>query len=205
MKELTENAKKVLTYISKFQSENGYSPSIPEIMRATGIQSNRGVSIQLDKLQNLGYIFRDKNSRRAIKILSIPDTVLNQMVKVPLVGSIHAGDPNIAEQHIDGYIDLSITEVNGRSDAFLLEVKGDSMTRAGYEEGDLVIVVPELRPKNGDVVVAYLPEDESATLKRFKQVDGYIALIPDSYNPKYQPIIGREFSIQGKVIGKLSN
>lgn len=205
MRDLTENAKKVLSFVSKFQTENGYSPSIPEIMRGTGIKSNRGVSIQLDRLQSLGFIHRDKQARRAIKILSSSVAEINQMVKVPLVGSIHAGEPNFAEQHIEEYFDLSMTEVHGRTDAFLLEVKGDSMTKAGFEEGDLAIVVPEPRPQNGDVVVAYIPDEEAATLKRFKNVDSYVALIPDSYNPKYKPIIGREFSIQGKVIGKLSN
>lgn len=205
MADLNENSKKVLNFVSKFQSENGYSPSIPEIIAGTGIKSNRGVSIQLEKLQSLGYIKRDKQARRAIKILSNPFTNVTETIKIPLVGTIHAGSPSLAEQNIERYVDVSITDVHGRSDAFLLEVKGDSMTRAGYNHGDLAIVVPESMPNNGDIVVAFFENEETATLKRFKKMDNYVVLMPESYNSEHKPIITQEVSIQGKVLGKLSN
>ena len=205
MAQLTENSQKVLAFVSKFQSENGFSPSIPEIMGGTGIKSNRGVSIQLDKLQNLGFIYRDKNSRRAIKILSNPLTLVTETVRIPLVGEIRAGQPNYAQEQIEEYRDVPITEVHGRTDAFLLRVIGDSMNMAGFNENDLAIVVPDPMPNNGDVVVAFFPNEETATLKRFKRIDNYVVLMPESYNPKYEPIITQEVSIQGKVLGKLTD
>jgi repressor LexA len=205
MGQLTENSQKVLAFVSKFQSENGFSPSIPEIINGTGIKSNRGVSIQLDKLQGLGFIHRDKNARRAIKILSNPLTRVTETARIPVVGQIRAGQPIYAEQQIEEYRDVSITDIHGRTDAFLLRVIGDSMTRAGFNQGDLAIVVPESVPSNGDIVVAFFPDEETATLKRFKRMDNYIVLMPESYNPIYKPIITQEVSIQGKVLGKLTN
>jgi repressor LexA len=205
MTNLNDNTKKVLNFVSKFQSDNGYSPSIPEIVNSTGIKSNRGVSIQLEKLQNLGYIKRDKQARRAIKILSNPFTNITETIKIPLVGVIRAGNPSLADQNIERYVNVSITDVHGRLDAFLLEVKGDSMTRAGFNQGDLAIVVPESMPNNGDIVVAFFENEETATLKRFKKMDNYVVLMPESYNSEYKPIITQEVSIQGKVLGKLSN
>lgn len=205
MYQMTDNTTKVLNFVSKFQIENGYSPSIPEIMGATGIKSNRGVSLQLDKLQSWGFIFREKQSRRAIKVLSNPISEEVQTVKVPLLGEIHAGNPDLADQQIEEYREVPITEVHGRKDAFLLRVKGDSMTRAGFEEGDIIIAVPNPTPNNGDIVVALMPEENVATLKRFKKMEDYFVLLPDSYNPVHNPIIAKQVMIQGKVLGKLAN
>jgi len=204
MDNLSKNAKKVLFFISEFQSENGYSPSIPEIMGGTGIKSNRGVSLQLEKLQSLGYIHRDKQARRAIKVLANPITQGTEKTKIPLIGEIRAGEPNFAEEHIEDYYEVSATEVHGRNDAFLLKVRGDSMTKAGFNEGDLVIVVPEEVPQNGDIVVAFMPDDDVATLKRYKKMDSYIVLLPESYDPEYKPIIEKNVKIQGKVLGKFT-
>ncbi|AKM82921.1 MAG: LexA repressor, repressor LexA [Candidatus Woesebacteria bacterium GW2011_GWF1_31_35] len=203
MNNLTDNVRKVFSFVTKFQSENGYSPSIPEIMRATQIKSIRGVSIQLEKLQDLGYIHRDKQARRAIKILlaPLPD---QEVINLPLVGEIRAGQPALAQENIEGYRDVSKSELHGRSDAFLLRVKGDSMSKAGLNTGDIVIVVPQPVPDNGDIVVAFNPNEETATLKRFKKMSEYVVLLPESHNSEYKPIIAREIMIQGKVLGKLS-
>ena len=202
MENLTSNAKNVFSFISSFQTKNGYSPSIPEIMRTTHIKSIRGVSIQLKKLQDLGYIHREKQARRAIKIL-LPPLLNQEMISLPLVGEIHAGQPTLAEQNIEGHFDVPVSDLHGRSDAFLLRVKGDSMSKAGFSSGDIVIVAPQPVPDNGDIVVAFNPEDTTATLKRFKKMDDYVLLIPESYNSEYKPIIAKEVMIQGKVIGKL--
>lgn len=203
MNVLTDNAKKVFSFVSKFQSENGYSPSIPEIMKATQIGSIRGVSLQLVKLQNLGYIRRDKQARRAIKIL-LPPLPDQEAISLPLVGEIRAGQPTLADENIEEYRDVSKSELHGRSDAFLLRVKGDSMSKAGLNTGDIVIVAPQPVPDNGDIVVAFNPNEETATLKRFKKMSEYVVLLPESYNSDYKPIIAKEIMIQGKVLGKLS-
>jgi repressor LexA len=203
MSNLTDNAKKVFIFVSKFQLKNGYSPSIPEIMEATQIKSIRGVSIQLEKLQNHGYIHRDKQARRAIKIL-LPPLPDEDTVSLPLVGDIRAGTPTLAQENIEEYRDVSKSDIHGRSDAFLLRVKGDSMSKTGLNTGDIVIVAPQPVPSNGDIVVAFNPDEETATLKRFKKMDDYVVLLPESHNPEYKPIIVKEIMIQGKVIGKLS-
>ncbi|MCG3206387.1 MAG: LexA repressor [Elusimicrobia bacterium] len=204
MNNLTDNAKKVFIYITKFQLKNGFSPSVPEIMKATGIKSLRGVSIQLEKLQDWGFIHRDKQARRAIKIL-MPPLPDEMTMKLPLVGEIRAGLPTLASENIEGYRDVLTSDLHGRSDAFLLRVRGDSMSKAHLNSGDIVIVAPQPVPDNGDIVVAFMPDEETATLKRFKKMDDYVMLLPESHNPEYQPIIARSVMIQGKVIGKLAD
>lgn len=203
MSNLSDNAKKVFIFVSKFQLKNGYSPSIPEIMEATQIKSIRGVSIQLDKLQKLGYIHRDKQARRAIKIL-VPPLPDEDRISLPLVGDVRAGMPTLAQENIEDYREVAKSDLHGRSDAFLLRVNGDSMSKTGLNTGDIVIVIPQPVPNNGDIVVAFNPNEETATLKRFKKMDDYIVLLPESHNSEYKPIIAREVMIQGKVIGKLS-
>lgn len=204
MNKLSDNTQKVFSFVSRFQQQNGYSPSIPEIMKGTQIKSIRGVSIQLEKLQNLGYIHRDKQARRAIKVLISP-LPNEDHVSLPVVGEIKAGIPALAQENIEEHRDVSKSYLHGRSDAFLLRVRGDSMSKTGLNTGDLVIVVPQPVPDNGDIVVAFNPDEETATLKRYKKMDGYVILMPESHNPEYQPIIAKEVMIQGKVIGKLSD
>lgn len=203
MNQLSDRTKQVLEYIIDHQKQNGYSPSIPEIMSAVGLKSFRGVTIQLDKLQALGYIQRDKKTRRAIKILNSPENLNSrESIKIPLVGEIKAGYNALAQENIEGYYSIPLTLLHGRRDAFLLRVQGQSMLKAGFKPGDLVIVVPQANPLNGDIVVAFDPDDDTATLKRFKKMDDYVLLLPESDSPKYQPKVGREFVIQGKVINK---
>lgn len=200
---LTEKAFQVLNFISSFQEQNGYSPSIPEIAVGANINSIRGVSLQLDKLQKFGYIQRDKNSRRAIKILNKPEQINSiETIKIPLVGEIKAGYNALAQENIEEYYDVPFNLLHGRRDAFLLTVKGTSMLKAGFKPGDIVIVAPQASPLNGDIVVALDPDDDTATLKRFKKMDSFVLLLPESDDPAYQPKIGREFIIQGKVIDK---
>ena len=204
MTDISEKTIKVLEFVTNFHKNNGYSPSLNEIMTATGIKSLRGVTLQLDKLAQTGYIQRNKQKPRAIKILaSRIDMKEEKTIKVPLVGEIPAGMPILAEQNIEEYREVPQYMLHGRSDAFLLRVKGNSMLKANIKSGDIVIVVPQPVPDNGDIVVALFPGENEATLKRYKKLDGYIALLPESDDPLYQPIIGKEFTIQGKLIGKL--
>lgn len=204
MKVLTEKTLAVLDFIIGFQDQHGYSPSISQIMSGTKSKSIRGISLQLEKLQVFGYIFRDKNSRRAITVLVKPgSSSAGQTQKIPLVGEIRAGVPSLAKENIEGYKEIPLSVLHGRKDAFLLRVKGESMLKAGFKPGDIVIVVPQPIPLNGDIVVAFNPDEETATLKRFKKMENFILLLPESDDPQYQPIIGRQFVIQGKVINKL--
>lgn len=200
---MPEKALEVLNFISAFQSQNGYSPSIPQIMSNTSINSLRGVTMQLEKLQGMGYIQRDKHSRRAIKILNHPQNIQSkETIKIPMVGEVKAGYNALAQENIERYYEVPLNLVHGRKDAFLLRVQGKSMLKAGFNPGDIVIVAPQPSPLNGDIVVAFDPDDDTATLKRFKKMDDYILLLPESDDPTYQPKVGREFVIQGKVIDK---
>jgi repressor LexA len=205
MQTITEKSLQVLNFIALFQSQNGYSPSIPEIMDGAKINSVRGVSMQLEKLQRLGYLQRGKNSRRAIKILNKPEHINStDTTKIPLVGEVKAGYNALAEANIEAYYNVPLNILHGRKDAFLLRVKGNSMLKAGFSPGDIVVVIPQTNPLNGDIVVAFNPNDDTATLKRYKKLDDYILLLPESDDPTYQPVVGREFIIQGKVINKFN-
>lgn len=203
MQKITDKTLQVLNFIAAFQTQNGYSPSIPEICNGTKINSIRGVTLQLDKLQKFGFIQREKNSRRAIKILNKPEQInSSETIKIPLVGEIKAGYNALAQENIENYYNVPLGLLHGRRDAFLLRVNGRSMLKAGYNPGDIIIVAPQSNPLNGDIVVAFDPDDETATLKRFKKMDNFVLLLPESDDPRYQPKIGREFVIQGKVVGK---
>ncbi len=196
---ISQRVSQVYQFLQNYQQKHGYAPSLPEIRDGTDIKSLRGVTIQLDKLVKSGLIFRNKNARRSIQIIN----KRKQIARIPLVGEIHAGEPILAEQNIEEYRDVPLELLHGRQDAFLLKVKGTSMNRAGYFPGDIVIVLPTQVANNGDIVVAFTPEENSATLKKFKMMDGYFLLIPQSDDPQYKPFIGKGFKIQGRVIGKL--
>ena len=200
----TDTYKKVLDYLYIFQKTRGYSPSIKEIKEAVGLKSLRGVSLQLDKLQKLNLIERTKGTRRAIKILYRPiKKGFEETVKIPLVGKVRAGSPILAQENIEEYKEIPRHLLHGRQKAFLLRVEGDSMNKAGFLSGDLAIVLQQNYADNGDIVVAFIPEDQTATLKRFKKMSDYILLLPESDNPSNKAIIEKSVSIQGKVLDKL--
>ncbi len=198
---------KVWSYVAEFQQEHGYSPSLAEIMLAVGLTSKRGVTLQLDKLESMKIIKRDKNVRRSISVLVSPDAlnanIASDMIKVPVLGEVIAGNPVFAEQNYEGYASVTLSEVKGHKDAFLLKIKGNSMNKAGFTPGDYAVVVAQEVADSGDIVIAFEPEQEVATIKRLKKVDGYVLLLPESTDPNYQPIVGSNFVIQGRVINKI--
>ena len=203
-KDLAGFPKKVLEFIISYQNRHQYSPSINEIRDAVGLHSLRGVSIQLEKLEGLGFIQRNKRTRRSISILNTPPELTSEEeINVPVVGEVRAGVPTLAEQNVIGYEKVPLSLLKGRRDAFILKVKGDSMIEKNIKPGDSVVVVPQSTALNGDIVVALNPEEDEATLKIFKKLENYIVLLPANRN--YKPIIGRQFVIQGKVVGKLPN
>lgn len=204
MQYLTSKTEKVLQTIIQFQNINGYSPSITELKVIIGNKSTRGIVLQLDKLQKLGYIQREKNSRRAIKILRKPMKINKEtMINVPVIGEIRAGYGALAEQTIEGYKKIPLLLAKGRRDVFILRVKGTSMLRVGINPGDLAIIAPQNSANNGDIVVAFDPNDETTTLKRFKRLQDYVMLLPETDDPAYEPKIGKQFVIQGKFIDLL--
>lgn len=205
MNDLTPKAQKVLEFITQYQARNGYSPSLEEIKVSLNTRSTRGVVLQLEKLQKLGFIQRDPKIRRAIRILNpnSKDKMAEEEIKIPIIGEIKAGYNALAEQNIEGYKKIPISLARGRRDSFLLRVRGESMLKAGFKPGDLVVVMPQSTATNGDIVVAFDPGEETATLKRFKKMQNFVVLLPESDDPQYKPIIERYVLIQGKVIDKL--
>jgi repressor LexA len=199
MEELTSRQQKVLNTIIRNIESTGFPPTIRELREKIGVTSLRGVTVHLDALERKGYIERNSKARGLRVLRSGEAGRRAQYIRIPLVGSVAAGTPILAQENIEKYVRVKKDHLKGSQKAFLLRVQGDSMIEAGIRPGDLAIISESNTADNGDVVVALL-EDE-VTLKKFHKIDNYVALLPA--NPNYQPIIGREFSIQGKLVGLL--
>lgn len=200
MNELTDIQKAVYEYIKVSLREKGFCPTVREICVAVGLNSSSSVHAHLHTLEQKGYIRRDPTKPRTIEVLE--DSVRkHDMVKIPVVGTVAAGQPLLATQNIEDYFPFPAEALNCRSDSsvFMLRVKGDSMINAGIYPGDKIIVEQCDTAENGDIVVALV--DDSATVKRFFKEDGYYRLQPE--NDTMQPIIVEHVEIQGKVIGLL--
>ncbi len=159
-----------------------------EIGEAVGLRSTSSVQYNLNILENAGYIKRDANLKRTIRICGSAENVN----MIPLIGTVTAGVPILATQQIEDYIALSC--VKGR-DLFALHVKGDSMIDAGILDGDIVVIEQTPVADNGDIVVALI--DDEATVKRFYKENGHFRLQPE--NDKYEPIIVESCAVLGKV------
>jgi repressor LexA len=203
MGKLTERRREILEFIQEFTRDHGYAPSLREIGRALGIGSTNGVRHHLDILERDGYLTRDANIFRGMRIVG--EESMGRLVMIPLVGRVHAGDLDLAveEKEDEIAVDPELFPRHGSRDLFALRVVGDSMIGAGIHEGDLAVVSRETDIKNGDIVVARL--NEEATVKRFKRQGAQVFLHPE--NPDYDPIVvngedeGLSFQIAGKVIG----
>lgn len=200
MDDLTERQREILEYIKKEVDQKGYPPSVREIGEAVGLSSSSSVHAQLEKLEQLGYLRRDPTKPRAIEVLGSiyarEDLTSKELVNVPVIGTVTAGEPILAEQNIQDYFPLP-RDFTSTADVFMLRVRGDSMINAGIHDGDLVVVNQDPAADNGDIVVALLGEE--ATVKRFFKELQHIRLQPE--NEKYEPIITTEVQILGKVVG----
>lgn len=188
MKKITETQNRIFEYIKEVMSQKGMAPSVREIGKAVGLRSTSSVQYNLNALEDAGYIKRDANLKRTIRICGSSENVSH----IPLVGTVTAGMPILATQQIEDYIAMS--GVSGNN-LFALHVKGDSMLNAGILDGDIVVVEQTPVADNGDIVVAMI--DDEATVKRFYKEKGHFRLQPE--NDKYAPIIVEECAILGKV------
>ena len=187
----------ILEYIKSEILRIGYPPAVREICEAVNLRSTSSVHAHLESLEKNGYIRRDPTKPRAIEI--IDDTfnlTRREMVNVPMVGHVAAGEPILAEQNISNYFPIPM-EFMPNNDTFMLTVKGESMINAGIFDGDYVLVEQCNTARNGDMVVALV--DDSATVKTFYKEEGYYRLQPE--NDSMDPIIVLECQILGKVIG----
>ena len=187
----------ILEYIKSEILRIGYPPAVREICEAVNLRSTSSVHAHLESLEKNGYIRRDPTKPRAIEI--IDDTfnlTRREMVNVPMVGQVAAGEPILAEQNISNYFPIPM-EFMPNNDTFMLTVKGESMINVGIYDGDYVLVEQCNTARNGDMVVALV--DDSATVKTFYKEDGYYRLQPE--NDSMDPIIVFDCQILGKVIG----
>lgn len=194
---LSSRQKQILTYIKDMLRAKGYPPSVREIGEAVGLSSSSTVHSHLAKLEELGFIRRDPTKPRAIDVLEETPWRQKALTPVPLVGRVTAGQPILAMENIEETYPLP-TELVGRDNVFMLAVRGDSMVNAGILDGDYVLVRDQDTARNGEIVVAMVGDDE-ATVKRFFREKDHVRLQPE--NDYLEPIISREVSILGKVIG----
>jgi repressor LexA len=188
----------ILEFIRKEVKNKNYPPSVREIGEAVGLSSSSTVHAHLAKLESKGYIRRDPSKPRAIELLNedFPAAFIPDIVSVPMVGHVTAGQPILAEQNIEDYFPLPKSMIHNDT-VFLLRVRGDSMVNAGIVDGDFVIVRQQSTANNTEIVVAML--DGEATVKRFYKEKNQIRLQPD--NDFYEPIYSSDISVIGKVIG----
>jgi repressor LexA len=201
MSKLSKRQQEILNFIKKEVQEKGYPPSVREIGEAVGLASSSTVHGHLLHLESKGYIRRDPTKPRAIEILDAEETVnipKSNVVNVPVIGKVTAGQPITAIENIEEYFPLPDRFFSPDDNIFMLEVMGDSMIEAGILDGDLVVVRQQQTANNGDIVVA-MTEDNEATVKRFFKEKDYIRLQPE--NSTMEPIILRNVAILGKVIG----
>jgi repressor LexA len=199
---ITTRQKELLQFIIKQIRDHKLPPSISEMAAFLGVKSKNAVAKLMDCLEKEGYL-RTSGKARGIEILkTLGESLEKGFFKAPILGSIQAGVPMLAEEQIEDWINLPTTLVKGRRDVFLLRVRGDSMINAGIHEADLVIVRPVRDAKNNDIVVALLHDE--ATVKRFIQIKNRAYLKAE--NPKYKNIYPKEeWMIQGKVVGVIRN
>lgn len=200
MNDLSDRQQEILDFICQEIVRKGYPPSVREIGEAVGLSSSSTVHAHLEKLEEMGYIRRDPTKPRAIEILKPAENsdFFFDVMPVPVVGRVTAGEPILAVQNIEEYFPLP-KRFSSFDDLFMLKVKGDSMIEAGIFDGDLVIVHKTPIAANGEIVVALL-EDGEATVKRFyKEEANRFRLQPE--NPRYEPIITQTLIILGRVIG----
>ncbi len=195
--DLTSRQVAILNFIKKELQKKGYPPSVREIGEAVGLSSSSTVHGHLAHLEEKGYIRRDPTKPRAIEVLNgNSGFTRKEIVNVPIVGKVTAGQPILAVENIEDTFPLPVDFVNN-DNVFILSVRGDSMINAGILDGDYVLVRQQPHAKNGDIVVALI-EDE-ATVKTFYKEKDCVRLQPE--NDSMEPICTTDVKVLGKVIG----
>ncbi len=199
MVDLTKRQQEIFEFIKRYSARYGYPPTVRDIGKAVGLASSSTVHAHLANLEKVGLLRRDPTKPRAIELLDrAVEGVRNAVrpVGLPLVGTVAAGQPVLAEENIEDYVQTPDV-AGGQAGEYLLRVRGESMKDAGIIEGDLVVVRPQETASDGEIVVALVGEE--ATVKRFFQESDHIRLQPE--NTAMEPIRTREVRILGKVVG----
>ena len=209
MDSLSVKQKRILEFISEFMMENPFPPTIRDIAHNCDISSTSVVDYNLRKLEREGYISRTADVSRGISLIKNPDKPIEieQVIKVPIVGNIAAGEPLNIETQTSYSDDINVPSflVNDKSNVFAAKVKGESMIDALVADGDLVIMEPTDNPNNGDMVAAFLEDNNEVTLKHFYLQNGIVTLKPA--NPTMTPITvaAEKVAVRGKVVGVIRN
>ena len=194
---ITKKQQEILDYIKDEILQKGYPPAVREICEAVSLKSTSSVHSHLETLEKNGYIRRDPTKPRAIEICDDNfQMVRTEMVSLPVIGRVAAGEPILAEANVESYFPVPADMVPS-GESFVLKVKGDSMVNAGIYSGDQIFVNSCNIANNGDTVVALI--DDSATVKTFYKENGHIRLQPE--NDYMEPIIVDDCQILGKVFG----
>ena len=191
---MTAKQQEILEYIKETILKKGYPPAVREICEAVHLKSTSSVHSHLSALEEKGYIRRDPTKPRTIEILDDSFNFRREMVNIPVLGTVAAGEPLLAEEHIEDYFPFP-AEALPNAETFMLHVKGESMINAGILPGDQIIVEQRQTANNGEIVVALI--DDSATVKRFYKENGHYRLQPE--NDAMEPIITDHVEILGKV------
>ncbi len=192
--QLIKKEKEVYEFIKKQIEKEGYPPSVREICAAVGLSSPSTVHRYINSLEDKGFIVKRGSKKRAISLPKQENDV--EVMSVPVVGSVAAGQPILAEENIEEYFPLPANYAKGR-EIFMLKVRGESMINAGILDGDFVVVESCSVASNGQIVVALI--DDSATVKTFYKEEDHIRLQPE--NDALLPIITKDAKIIGKVSG----
>ena len=194
---ISEKQKEILEFMKTEILNKGYPPTVRDICEAVKLSSTSSVHAHLEKLEKNGYIRRDPTKPRAIEIIDDNfNLTRREVVNVPLVGCVAAGQPLLAVDNIENYFPIP-AEYMPNVQTFMLKVKGESMINAGIFDGDTILVKQQDYASNGDMVVALI--DDSATVKTFYKENGHIRLQPE--NDSMDPIIVPDCKILGKVFG----
>lgn len=200
--DLTKRQQEIYEFIQRYSAEHGYPPTVRDIGKAVGLASSSTVHAHLANLEKLGLIRRDPTKPRALELLDRATEAVKDAVRplgLPLVGSVAAGAPILAEENVEEYIEVP-SEAGGDRGEFLLKVRGDSMIEVGILDGDIVVVKKQDTARDGEIIVARVGDDE-ATVKTFYREADHIRLQPE--NRTMEPIIATDVSIEGRVVGQM--
>jgi repressor LexA len=196
--DLTKRQQEIFDFIKRYSARYGYPPTVRDIGKAVGLASSSTVHAHLANLERIGLLRRDPTKPRAIELLDRAAAGVRGFVRpgLPLVGHVAAGQPVLAEENIEDYVQTPAV-AGGDDGAYLLRIRGESMKNVGILDGDLVVVRQQDTASDGDIVVALVGEE--ATVKRFFHESDHVRLQPE--NESMEPIRSREVRIMGKVVG----
>src|SRR3990172_4752672 len=194
--DLTKRQREIFDFIRRYVRKYGYPPTVREIGKALGLHSPSTVHAHLAKLEQIGILRRDPSKPRAIELMVGKARQALKGPGIPVVGNVAAGEPILADENIEDYVQVP-SMIGGEGGDYILKVRGDSMKDAGILEGDFVVVRPADEAKNGEIVVALIGDE--ATVKRYYRERNAIRLQPE--NKAHKPIRTKEAKLLGKVVG----